>query len=127
MWFFALFSFASSIITVEEYCMALNGTDCMNCISQAEDANFSCGWCNDNQACLPGDFAGPYGSNCVLWIPNGTTQCKDLSSLSFPTTTKIIVGVCVGIIAVAALVFWVWIFPRLFQPNPDKTVVSVEF
>jgi hypothetical protein len=51
------------------------------------------------------------------WSYNKSDEaCRKDSSVALSKNARIGVGVAVGVISVTTLVFWVWVFPRLFAP-----------
>ena len=101
-----------------EFCPQFSNTDCGNCLNNVQP-NYTCGYCADTKGCVPGDELGPFIGGCSSWHYTNDDFCKKDSSLEFSKTTRIIIGVFVGVIVVVTFVFWVFIFPKIFQ---DKSL-----
>ena len=115
----------SSLIPAEE-CPKYSKTSCTNCLESI--GNLSCGWCSDTNICIPGDMRGPFIGKCNSWYIDPTNStCKEESSIALSKEARIAIGCTAGVITIATVVFWVFLFPKLFAAKqtaePVRSVV----
>ena len=116
--------------TPVEHCAQFTNADCNYCLEGIENGTtrWPCGYCLDDRRCVPGDASGPFQGKCNVWIMDKTdAKCIEDSYIGFSTPVRIIIGVCVAVIASATIIFMIWIFPMFFKAEPGADAVSVEF
>ena len=116
MLFFLIQKLGNAAISPFDFCPQFSDTDCMNCWQKGQDSNISCGWCSSSNKCMPGDIFGPVIGTCESgWEGNNTETCQKESSSEFSTGAKVGIGLFAGIVAIVTAVFWIFIFPKIFN------------
>jgi hypothetical protein len=112
-------------------CERFNETDCAFCIGNGNDGgNQACAYCLLQAPSLGWCLPLEKQEECtvkggLLLKDKKEGKCKDNSYIGFSKEVRISVSVVVAIIALATLVFWLYIFPKcLFQPRPTSLSVS---
>jgi hypothetical protein len=125
-----MFALLVSAIRSAVSCDGFSDTDCGYCFSESAPVNLSCGFCLSTRKCVEingTDPSEPEDCEEEDWMfEAGDPACKNDSSIALPQLARILVGLFAALVAFITLLFWIWIFPRLFILDPQSLLTVNE-